>query len=72
MKQTLAALLLTGFLIGIHNGQIGIWKQQDPQPMRTIPCPSWMLSQKQQQMLQQGIPIDSIEDLENMLTNFFP
>ena len=72
MKQMLAALLLTGFLIGIHNGQIGVWRSQDPEPMRTIPCPVWILSQAQQQMLAKGIHIDSMEDVEKLLTEFFP
>ena len=72
MKEKIAALLLLGFLLGIHNGQIGVWKDQDPTPMRVIPCPVWVLSQRQQQMLQQGIRIDSMADVERLLTEFFP
>ena len=72
MKQMLASLLLVGFLIGVHNGQIGVWRIPDPEPMRTIPCPIWVLSQKQQQLLQQGIRIESMTDLEKMMTDFFP
>ena len=72
IKRSLAALLLLGFLIGAHNGQIGIWKDQDPTPMRTIPCPLWVLSQRQQQMLKAGIQVNSMQDLEKMLTEFFP
>ena len=71
-KRFLPLLVVFGFLLGIHNGHIGIWKNQDPQPMRTIPCPIWVLSPKQRQMLQSGIPIDSMDDLENLLTQFFP
>ena len=71
-KRFLPLLLVLGFLLGVHNGQIGVWKNQDPQPMRTIPCPIWVLSPKQRQMLQSGILIDSMDDLENLLTQFFP
>ena len=71
-KRIFPLLLTLGFLLGIHNGQIGVWKNQDPEPMRTIPCPVWVLSQQQRQMLSQGIRIDSMADLENMLTTFFP
>jgi len=72
MKEKIAAILILGFLIGIHKGQIGIWKNQDPQVWRIIPCPVWVLSQSQQDMLSKGMSINSIEDLENILTTFFP
>ena len=72
MKEKIALMLLLGFLLGIHNGHIGVWKDQDPTPMRIIPCPVWVLSQRQQQMLQAGIRIDSMADVERLLTEFFP
>lgn len=71
LSHFMALTLLLGFLIGIHDGKIGIWKAEDPTPMRTIPCPVWVLSSQQQQMLRNGIRIDSMEDLERMLTDFF-
>lgn len=71
ITNLLTLTLLLGFLIGVHNGRIGVWKDQDPTPMRTIPCPIWVLSPAQQQMLKNGIRIDSMADLEKMLTEFF-
>lgn len=71
-RSPLTCILLLGFLLGIYNGQIGVWKDQDPEPMRTIPCPVWVLSQTQRQMLQNGIPLNSMQDLEKLLTEFFP
>lgn len=72
ISNLLAFALVLGFLLGVHNGRIAVWKDQDPTPMRTIPCPIWVLSPTQQQMLKDGIHIDSMEDLEKMLTEFFP
>ena len=71
-KRFIPLLLVLGFLLGVHNGQIGVWKDKDPEPMRTIPCPIWVLSAKQRQMLQAGISIHSMDDLDNLLTEFFP
>lgn len=71
LSHFLALTLIFGFLIGVHNGRIGIWKAEDPTPMRTIPCPVWVLTSRQQQMLRDGIRIDSMEDLERMINDFF-
>lgn len=32
-QQFLTALLLLGFLVGIHNGYVAVWKDEDPQPI---------------------------------------
>lgn len=67
-----ALCLAAGFLIGIHNGRIGIWKDQDPTPFRVIPCPVFLLTPSQQSALADGIRIDTMEDVEDLIENFFP
>ena len=68
----LVGTLCIGFLLGIHNGRIGIWKDPDPTPMRVIPCPVFLLTPEQQNMLSDGIRLDTMEDLEYLIENFFP
>lgn len=64
-------LVLLGFFIGVHNGRIAVWKNEDPEPYRVIPCPVWILSQRQQQALYSGIRIDSMADIDRFLEEFF-
>jgi hypothetical protein len=69
-KQILCSFLLLGFLLGVHNGRVALWKGQDPQPMRVYPCPVCVLPRKDQQALRNGTRIDSMEDLDRFLENF--
>ena len=68
----LALVLTMGFLLGIHHGRIGIWKDQDPQVYRVIPCPVCLLSPQQQSALADGIHLDTMEDVEQLISSFFP
>lgn len=77
MKKTVftrltAIYLCLGFLLGIYNGRIGIWKGQDPTPFRVIPCPVFLLAPSQQEALSKGIRLDTMEDVEDLFENFFP
>lgn len=71
MKKTkiLAQLLLFGFLLGIHNGRIALWKEPDPEPCRVFPYSAAALPQEIRQALQHGIRIESESDLDRLLEN---
>lgn len=62
--------MLWGFLLGVHNGRIALWKGQDPQPYRVYPCPVCVLPREEQAALRRGIRIDTMEDLDKFLENF--
>lgn len=68
----LSGLLAVGFFLGIHNGRIGIWLNGEKEPSRVIPCPVFLLTPSQQKALTQGIQIDTMEDMESLIRNFFP
>lgn len=70
--NTAALVLAAGFLLGIHNGRIGVWKDQDPQVFRVIPCPVCLLSPQQQSALADGIHLDTMQDVEQLISTFFP
>ncbi len=68
----LCSFLLFGFLLGIHDGQIALWKDQDPIPCKIIPCPVSALPAHVQTALKKGIPIDSMEDFEKLIEKYLP
>lgn len=65
----LPALLLLTILLGIHNGRIAMWKDQDPEPYRIFPYSAAALPPKLRSALQSGILIESEEDLQLLLEN---
>lgn len=69
-KQFLSYLLLMGFLLGSYKGRLAVWKDDDPEPYRIYPCPVYLLPKEERDALQQGIRIESMDDLSNFLENF--
>lgn len=69
-KLLLTQLMLLGFLLGIHNGRVALWKDQDPEPCRVFPYAAVTLPPQVQDALRQGIRIESEADLDKLLENF--
>lgn len=65
----LCALLLFGFLLGVCDGKIAIWRDGEAQPWRTFPYPVAVVPAETQAQLRQGIRIDTLEDLDALLEN---
>lgn len=65
----ICSLLLLGFLLGIHNGRVAIWKDGDAAPWRIFPYPVAVLPTDTQAQLRQGIRIEDMEDLDHFLEN---
>ncbi len=75
-KKTVSVLLcqvlLFGFLLGIRNGHIALWKYDDPTPIRVFPYAASALPQGIRRDLERGIPIESLEDVEELLEKYLP
>ncbi len=71
-RQRLVCLLMAGFLLGIYKGRIALWKDQDPEPVRVLPYTAELLPPPLHQALQIGIPIESMDDLEELLEKYLP
>lgn len=67
--RQLAMLFLLGFLLGIHEGRVAIWKDGSEKPWRVLPYPSLVLPAETQAKLRRGIRIDTMEDLDALLEN---
>ena len=63
-------LLLFGFLLGIHDGKIALWKDDDPEPLRIFPYRASLLPPADQQLLKKGIPIEDAHDLSRLLEDY--
>ena len=63
------SLMLT-FFIGVHNGRLALWKDEDPTPCKVFPCPIILLPTKVQEQLKYGVRLETIEDVNRLLENF--
>lgn len=65
----ICTILLLGFLLGVHEGRIAIWKDGNAEPWRIFPYPLAVLPSDTQQELKKGIKIDTMDDLDRLLEN---
>lgn len=70
VANLLCSITLFGFLLGVHNGRLALWKNEDPEPYRVYPCPVCVLPRQEQEALRKGIHIDNMDDLNRFLENF--
>ena len=68
-SHCLCALLLLGFLLGVKDGRIALWKDGQSEPWKVFPYPVAALPAETQKELTKGIVIDSMEDLDRLLEN---
>lgn len=69
LYRRLCTVLLLGFLLGIREGKIALWKDGEAEPWRVFPYPVAVLPAETQQELKNGIRIDSMDDLDRVLEN---
>ena len=73
MKRTcivLYSILLWGFLLGIHDGYIALWKDQDPEPVKVFPYKASNLPEADQRLLKRGISISQDSELTKLLEDY--
>ena len=62
--------LVLSFILGIRDGNIALWKEGSAEPVRVFPCRAETLPPQARSALEQGIPIDSIDQLEALAENY--
>lgn len=67
LQKILLPALMLGFLLGIHNGRVALWKDGQSQPCKVFPYPVSVLPSDVRQALEDGIRIDSEADLDRLL-----
>lgn len=63
-------IVMAGFLLGIHNGKIALWEDNNPEPVKVFPYSARILPPEARAALEKGYPIDSMEQLEQMVRDY--
>ena len=63
-------LVFLGFLLGIHNGKIALWQDEDPQPIKIFPFSAQMLPVADRRALEEGIRFETKEDLMRLMEDY--
>lgn len=67
VRRAAAAMLLAGFLLGIRNGQVALWRGDDPEPVRVFPWYSSMLPGQIRSALENGLRIEEESDIGKLI-----
>jgi hypothetical protein len=70
LSQLLCCGLMLSFLLGVHEGRLALWKDQDPTPCKVFPCPVVVLPKAVQQQLKTGLRLETMDDVNSLLENF--
>ena len=63
-------VLLLGYLLGVSDGYITLWKDDSPVPLEVFPCRAEMLPPCDQQLLAKGIHISDRLELNRLLEDY--
>ena len=69
-RKTWYFLVVFGLLLGIHDGKIALWKDEDPQPIQISPYRASLLPPADQNVLKHGIPIEDEHHLNRLLQDY--
>lgn len=69
-RTILANILLIGFILGIHEGRIALWKDNQKKPMKVFPYQASMLPEEDQKRLEEGIHVDSLNELYKLVEDY--
>ena len=69
-KKILCNILILGFLLGVYEGKVALWKGNDPKPMKVFPYQASLLPEADRQALEKGIQVDSLWQLKQMIQDY--
>ncbi len=69
-SRILCGLLLTGYLIGVHDSRVALWQGQDPEPIHVTSYPVALLPLKDQTDLAAGIQAATSAEAARLLEDF--
>lgn len=69
-KKKLAAILLAGYILGIHRGYVALWEAPDPEPRIVTRMPADLLPPMDREALARGIPIPEDRTLAQVIEDY--
>jgi len=66
----LYSILIFGFILGIYEGRIALWKDNDPEPYKVFPYYASMLPRKDRETLKKGIYLENEEQLRKLVEDY--
>ncbi len=69
-KQLTTFAILAGLMLGIKDGYVALWKDEDPQPYRIFPVRADSLPIADQLQLKRGIYIESVDQLMQLVDDY--
>ncbi len=63
VRSLAATCLLLGFILGLHNGRVALWKSDDPQPIKIFPWSASFLPDNIRSALEKGIYVEEDSDI---------
>ncbi len=69
-RAVLLNMMLLGLLLGIYEGKIALWRDNNPEPIQVFPYKASMLPKADQKALQKGISIDSLDQLQQLIEDY--
>lgn len=70
MKRYTISLLLLIYYLGLHNGQLTIWKDDSREPLRIFPYSAEVFPEADRKALAKGIPFSSQSDLTKLMEDY--
>jgi hypothetical protein len=70
ISHLMAMALCFSFLLGIRDGRVALWKGEDPEPVAVSPWPVSMLPKDARDALANGIQVESVEELQNLIDRY--
>ena len=69
-QKILTNIVLLGFILGIHEGQVALWKDNQKKPMKVFPYQASMLPEADQKRLEKGIHVESLSELYKLVEDY--
>ena len=69
--SVITCILLFGFILGIHKGNVAVWKDNRKEPIKVFPYQASLLPEEDQKRLEKGIHVDNLNQLRKLIEDYF-
>lgn len=70
LNKIFTNLVILGFILGVHEGRIALWKDNQSKPMKVFPYQASMLPEADQKRLEKGIHVESLSELYQLVEDY--